>query len=92
MYAKLIDEHTLDYAPRAVTRGNTHYNPYPVEFLLEDGYKPVIDTPYPDDGKYYEAHWEEQADSIVLVWVETEPPADDWTEVAEAYREGVNEV
>lgn len=77
MYAKFINEHNLEYAPRTITRNGTHYNPYPVEMMLADGYKPVIDTPYPDDGGYYNFRYIEETDRIVKEWYEVPAPSPD---------------
>ena len=72
-YAKL-NGGALEYAPRAVTAGRTHYNPAPESWLAENGYLPVAETPYPDDGKYYAGSWQERDGQIARVWTETEPP------------------
>lgn len=39
------------------------------------GYLPVEETPMPDDGAYYAAHWAEQDGKIVQVWTAAEPPS-----------------
>ena len=72
-YAKL-SAGAPEYAPRAVTAGRTHYNPAPESWLADNGYLPVAETPYPDDGKYYAGSWAERDGQIVRVWTETEPP------------------
>lgn len=72
-YAKL-NSGTLEYAPSTVTVGQTHYNPTPASWLEEHGYLPVIETAYPQDGKYYVGSWVEQDGNIVRVWMEEEAP------------------
>ena len=72
-YAKL-SAGTLEYAPRAVTVGRTHYNPAPESWLAENGYLPVAETAYPDDGKYYAGSWAERDGQIVREWTEAEGP------------------
>lgn len=74
MNGKLIDGH-VQYAPRTITK---RFNPYPEEMQIEDGYKPVVDTPMPEpeEGYIWVAHWEEETDSIVRVW-EKEIATDD---------------
>ena len=72
-YAKL-NSGTLEYAPRTVTVGRTHYNPTPDFYLESNGYLPLVETSYPNDGKYYIASWEQQGNKIIRVWIETDPP------------------
>ena len=72
-YAKFVNNN-LQYAPRTITIGQTHYNPTPETWLAENGYLPVVETPYPDDGKYYAGSWVEQDGQIVRTWTETEGP------------------
>lgn len=76
-YAKLISSTELDYAPHTVTVGNTIYNPYPVELLLADGYKPVTFTPVPErEGYYYTPKYTETTAAIVQCWEEHESEPD----------------
>ena len=75
-YAKL-SAGTMEYAPRTITIGQTHYNPTPAFWLTERGYLPVVETIYPNDNRFYVAKWIEQDGQIVRVWIETEPPASD---------------
>lgn len=72
-YGKLTGS-VMTYAPRAVTVGQTHYNPAPAEMLTEMGYLPVIDTLYPVDGNYYVSDWQEQDGQIIRRWIEAELP------------------
>ena len=80
-YAKL-SAGALKYAPRTVTVGRTHYSPAPESWLAENGYLPVVETPYPDDGKYYAGSWAERDGQIVRVWTETEGPEATATDTA----------
>ena len=73
-YAKFIDSHNLEYAPTNIEIGTTWYIPGQPEHYIQAGYKEVVNTPYPDDGKYYESSWEEKEEEIVQVWTETDPP------------------
>ena len=72
-YAKLNNS-ALEYAPRTITVGQTHYNPTPESWLSENGYLPVTETAYPSDGKYYVGSWVEQDGQIVRTWTEAEAP------------------
>lgn len=72
-YAKL-NAGALEYAPRTVTVGRTHYNPAPAAWLAENGWLPVAETPYPQDGGYYTGSWQERDGQIVRVWTPAEPP------------------
>ena len=89
MYAKLIDN-TLHYAPKAVTIGQTHYNPPPAEWLEDNGYLPVEYTPQPEpvEGYYWQSRWEQTETAIVLVWEQVELPEEaDESDYIEALRE-----
>ena len=72
-YAKFVNNN-LQYAPRTITIGQTHYNPAPESWLADNGYLPVVETPYPDDGKYYAGSWVERDGQIVRMWTEAEGP------------------
>lgn len=68
MYGKIIND-TLSIAPRAVTVGQTHYNPAPLQWLAENGYKPVRYTDAPEQEGYYAVpSWTETEDEIVQEW------------------------
>ena len=76
-YGKLT-EGVLSYAPRTKTIGNVYYNPTPLFWLKENGYKEVLLAPMPDDapeGFHYEYSWTDDGEHIVQVWtlVEDEP-------------------
>lgn len=44
-------------------------NPTPASWLAGNGYLPVVETPYPQDGKYCIGSWQEQDGKIVRVWI-----------------------
>lgn len=68
MYGKIINN-TLSIAPRSVTIGQTHYNPAPLSWLAENGYKPVRYTDEPEQEGYYAVpSWTETDDEIVQEW------------------------
>lgn len=68
MKAKLINSELVP-APRAITIGQTHYNPAPVSWLAENGYKPIRYTEAPtEEGKYAVSHWEDTETEIVQTW------------------------
>ena len=47
------------------------------DYALENGYKPIVETEQPEDG-YWSPRWTETEDEIILEWVETEPPSDEF--------------
>lgn len=79
MYAKLQDT-ILIRAPKNVEYKGAWYFPAPDNVLEALGYKILVETRYPEDGKHYIATYEDRETAIVRVWVETEPPApiDPW--------------
>ena len=80
MNGKLTDGR-LEYAPRTITKNGTHYNPYPEDMQLADGYKPIVETPMPEEvpGYYWVGHWEQDDENIYRVWEkhEAEPSPED---------------
>lgn len=44
------------------------------DYALENGYKHIVESEKPEEG-YWEPHWTENEDEIVLEWVEAEPPS-----------------
>lgn len=52
------------------------YNGTKEEYAMENGFKPLVETPQPEVG-YWLPQWRETAEEIVLDWVETEPPAEE---------------
>lgn len=73
MYAK-IENGELRGAPRPLKtkQGDVFTNDPAV--LLKNGYKEIVTTEYPIDGKYYVTSWSETDTQIVQVWMETDPP------------------
>lgn len=71
MLGKIIDGN-LTYLPhRIVLNGMQIFNPAD-EQLISAGYKPIIETPMPDDapeGQHYEAQYTDSGDSIAQSWV-----------------------
>jgi hypothetical protein len=47
------------------------------DYALEHGYKPIVEPEKPETG-YWSPRWMETEEEIVLEWVETEPPMDDY--------------
>lgn len=91
MYGKLINGE-LRGAPRPLKtrQGDVFTNNTAV--YLENGYKEVVMTSYPQDGKYYVSSWSENDTQIVQVWVETDPPEDISAEEALSIITGGDEV
>lgn len=81
MYAKL-ENNTLIPAPhRIVLSGMQIFNPTP-DHLTQAGYKPVTETPMPDDapdGQHYEPTYSDFRDTITQGWTLVE---DEETETA----------
>ena len=75
MYGKLVNGE-LRGAPRPLKteHGDVFTNDSDVYF--ENGYKEVIITDYPKDGKYYVSSWSENNTQIIQTWIETDPPED----------------
>lgn len=71
-YAQLTEHgvRRLYHAPKG-------YNGTKEEYAAEFGWKPLVETPAPEEG-YWAPEWRETEDEIVLEWVETEPPADEF--------------
>jgi hypothetical protein len=47
------------------------------DYALENGYKPIVEPEKPEQG-YWVPQWRETDDEIVLEWVETEAPEDEF--------------
>jgi hypothetical protein len=47
------------------------------DYALENGYKPIVEPEKPEQG-YWVPQWRETEDEIVLEWVETEAPEDEF--------------
>lgn len=44
-----------------------------IDYALENGYKPIIETEIPEEG-YWTPQWRETEEEIILDWIETEAP------------------
>lgn len=71
MYAK-IENKTLIPAPHRITlSGMQIFNPT-ADQLMQAGYKPITETPMPDDapdGQHYEAQYTDSGDTITQSWI-----------------------
>lgn len=47
-----------------------------IDYAMENGYKPIVETEQPEEG-YWSPRWTETEDDIVLEWVADEPPIDE---------------
>lgn len=73
MYGK-IENNNLILAPQTISVADTvYYNPTD-DIYIEQGYLPIVTTPYPNDGKEYIETWQESDGSIVCTWTEVEQP------------------
>ena len=75
MYGKLIDGE-LRGAPRPIRTENGDVFTNDPALLLQYGYKPIILTDSPSDGKSYISSWTETETEITQVWTE-QPQTDD---------------
>ena len=75
MYAK-IENGELRGAPRPIRTENGDVFTTDPNLLLHYGYKPIISTDCPSDGKSYISSWAETETEIIQVWTE-QPQMDD---------------
>ena len=75
MYGKLIDGE-LRGALRPIRTENGDVFTTDPALLLQYGYKPIILTEYPSDGKSYVGSWTETESEIKQIWTAAEPPED----------------
>lgn len=72
MYAKLENETLIPAQHRIVLSGMQIFNPT-TDHLTQAGYKPVTETPIPEDpapeGQHYEALYTDSGDTITQSWV-----------------------
>ena len=73
IYGKLVDGE-LRGAPRPLKTENGDVFTNDPAVYLKNGYKEIVTTQYPSDGKYYVTSWSETDTQIIQVWVETDPP------------------
>lgn len=70
MYAKLENDTLIPAPRRIVLSGMQIFNPTPDQ-LTQAGYKPVTETPMPDDapdGQHYEKTYTDTGDTIMQGW------------------------
>ena len=85
MYGKLNNGAFIS-APKTLIIGDKKvFNPT-AEMYKANGYKPVVNTPYPTDGKSYKQEYIETSDTILLNWVDNE--REYWSNIP--YDEAVN--
>ena len=75
MYGKLVNGE-LRGAPRPIRTENGDVFTNDPALLLQYGYKPIILTEYPSDGKHYTDSWTETETEITQIWTEL-PQTDD---------------
>ena len=75
MYGKLVDGE-LRGAPRPIKTADGDVFTNDPALLLQYGYKPIILTEYPSDGKSYVGSWTETESEIKQIWTAAEPPED----------------
>ena len=75
MFGKLVDGE-LRGAPRPLKTKNGDVFTNDPALLLQYGYKPIILTEYPSDGKSYIDSWAETETEITQIWTE-QPQTDD---------------
>ena len=76
MYGKLIDGE-LRGAPRPIKTADGDVFTTDPNLLLQYGYKPIILTEYPSDGKSYIDSWTETETEITQTWTEVQQSDDD---------------
>lgn len=75
MYGKLVNGE-LRGAPRPIRTENGDIFTNDSALLLQYGYKPIILTDSPSDGKSYLSSWTETETEIIQVWTE-QPQTDE---------------
>jgi hypothetical protein len=68
-----LTEHGL----RRLYHAPANYQGELYDYAMENGYKPIVEPEQPEEG-YWAPRWTETEDEIVLEWVETEPPMDEF--------------
>ncbi len=75
-----IENGALKYAPDIIRKDNKAVYQPNHETYTENGYKPIVETPYPqqtsetEEMKLYTAGYIEDENQIVQTWVESELP------------------
>ena len=75
IYGKLIDGE-LRGAPRPIKTVDGDVFTNDPSIYLANGYKPIILTDCPSDGKSYVGSWTETESEIKQIWTAVEPPDD----------------
>ena len=75
MYGKLIDSE-LRGAPRPIKTSEGDVFTNDPAIYLANGYKRIILTDCPSDGKSYVSSWTETESEIKQIWTAAEPPED----------------
>ena len=83
IYGKLIDSE-LRGAPRPIKTADGDVFTNDPSIYLANGYKPIILTDCPSDGKSYTESWTETESEITQVWTEQPQTDDDPISDAEA--------
>ena len=83
MFGKLIDGE-LRGAPNPLKTEESYIFTNNAAIYLANGYKPIILTDSPSDGKSYISSWTETETEIVQVWTEQQQSDDDQISDAEA--------
>ena len=83
MYGKLIDGE-LRGAPRPIKTADGDVFTNDPSIYFANGYKPIILTEYPSDGKSYVSSWTETETEITQVWTEQPQKDDDQISDSEA--------
>lgn len=73
MYGKIIDGKLVLAPNPLITWRYKIYNPRPEDYI-EEGYKEIVETEYPTDGKYYDSSYVDRNGKIYREWVEAETP------------------
>ena len=76
MYGKLVNGE-LHGAPRPIRTENGDVFTNDPSIYLANGYKPIILTDSPSDGKTYISSWTETDTEIVQTWTEVQQSDDD---------------
>ena len=76
MYGKLVNGE-LRGAPRPIRTENGDVFTNDPALLLQYGYKPIILTDCPSDGKSYVSSWTETETEITQTWTEVQQSDDD---------------
>lgn len=76
MFVKFIDENTVEKAPRVLRDERYTYSNPKADILLRFGYKPLIETEYPENGNY-EMKYAETENKVIVMWSEIADEAEE---------------